>query len=114
MNNYTSELMRVLDERGYIHQVTDAAGLDAVFVGDGRRLVRLVGEHDLVATDLGTGRIDQNDGSVTFGGSPAIDPAGSVAFAATLSPGRRRPDRVGHRGLRGPGDARGRSGRRGR
>jgi tyrosyl-tRNA synthetase len=30
MNNYTSELMRVLDERGYIHQVTDAAGLDAL------------------------------------------------------------------------------------
>ncbi len=65
---------------------TDAAGLDAVFVGDGRGLVRLVGEHDLVATDLGPGRIDQNDGSVTFGGSPAIDAAGSVAFAATLTP----------------------------
>jgi hypothetical protein len=45
-----------------------------------------VGEHDLVATDLGPGRIDQNDGSVTFGGSPAIDAAGSVAFAATLTP----------------------------
>lgn len=65
---------------------TDAAGLDAVFVGDGRGLVRLVGEHDLVSTDLGLGRIDQNDGSVTFGGSPAIDAAGSVAFSATLTP----------------------------
>jgi tyrosyl-tRNA synthetase len=28
--NYTSSLMRVLDERGYIHQATDAAALDAL------------------------------------------------------------------------------------
>jgi tyrosyl-tRNA synthetase len=30
MNTYESALMRLLDERGYIHQVTDAAGLDAL------------------------------------------------------------------------------------
>ena len=30
MTNYTSDLLRVLEERGYIHQVTDAAGLDAL------------------------------------------------------------------------------------
>lgn len=65
---------------------TDGNGLDAIFVGDGTTLVRLVGEHDLIETDLGLGRIDQNDGSVTFGGSPAIDADGSVAFAATLTP----------------------------
>ncbi|GAB5347601.1 tyrosine--tRNA ligase [Alteriqipengyuania sp. 357] len=29
MSNYTSDLLRLLEERGYIHQVTDAAGLDA-------------------------------------------------------------------------------------
>jgi len=28
--NYNSDLLRVLDERGYIHQTTDAAGLDAL------------------------------------------------------------------------------------
>ena len=28
--NYRSELLRLLDERGYIHQVTDAEGLDAL------------------------------------------------------------------------------------
>jgi hypothetical protein len=65
---------------------TDGAGLDAIFVGDGTTLMRLVGEHDLIDTDLGLGRIDQNDGSVTFGGNPAIDADGSVAFAATLTP----------------------------
>jgi len=30
MTQYTSDLLRVLDERGYIHQMTDAAGLDAL------------------------------------------------------------------------------------
>jgi tyrosyl-tRNA synthetase len=28
MSAHKSELLRLLDERGYIHQVTDAAGLD--------------------------------------------------------------------------------------
>jgi tyrosyl-tRNA synthetase len=30
MTSYTSDLLRLLDERGYIHQMTDAAGLDAL------------------------------------------------------------------------------------
>jgi tyrosyl-tRNA synthetase len=30
MTEYKSDLLRLLDERGYIHQVTDAAGLDAL------------------------------------------------------------------------------------
>ncbi|MEY4161010.1 MAG: hypothetical protein RLZZ136_1631 [Pseudomonadota bacterium] len=30
MTNYTSSLLRLLDERGYIHQLTDAEGLDAL------------------------------------------------------------------------------------
>ncbi len=30
MTEYTSDLLRLLDERGYIHQMTDAAGLDAL------------------------------------------------------------------------------------
>ena len=30
MSNYTSDLLRLLDERGYIHQLTDAEGLDAL------------------------------------------------------------------------------------
>ncbi len=30
MSKYQSELLRLLEERGYIHQVTDAAGLDAL------------------------------------------------------------------------------------
>lgn len=64
----------------------DGAGLYAVFVGDGTTLRRVIGEHDLVPTDLGTGRIDQHDGSVTFGGGLAINSQGDVAFHATLTP----------------------------
>jgi tyrosyl-tRNA synthetase len=30
MSNHQSSLLRLLDERGYIHQITDAAGLDAL------------------------------------------------------------------------------------
>ena len=30
MSTYTSDLLRLLEERGYIHQLTDAAGLDAL------------------------------------------------------------------------------------
>ena len=30
MSAYRSDLLRLLDERGYIHQATDAAGLDAL------------------------------------------------------------------------------------
>ena len=30
MSHYQSDLLRLLDERGYIHQLTDAQGLDAL------------------------------------------------------------------------------------
>ena len=30
MTTYTSSLLRLLDERSYIHQLTDASGLDAL------------------------------------------------------------------------------------
>jgi tyrosyl-tRNA synthetase len=30
MSEYRSELLRLLDSRGYIHQVTDAEGLDSL------------------------------------------------------------------------------------
>jgi len=33
MTEYKSDLLRLLDERGYIHQLTDPAGLDALAAG---------------------------------------------------------------------------------
>jgi hypothetical protein len=61
-------------------------GLRAVWVGDGSVLAKVVREHDLVPSDLGTARIDQNDASPTFGGSISINDCGDVAFNATLTP----------------------------
>lgn len=58
----------------------------AVFLGDGTDLIELVSEHDLVETDLGTGRIDQNDSSPVFGGGPDINANGDVAFQCALTP----------------------------
>lgn len=65
---------------------TDAAGLDAIFAGDGTALSRVVGEHDLVPTDLGAARIDQHDDSVVFGGGLGINGRGDIAFNASLTP----------------------------
>jgi len=65
---------------------TDDQGLDAIFVGDGVELRRVIGEHDLVEIDLGTARIDQHDDSVVFGGSAALNEQGDLAFSAALAP----------------------------
>ncbi|MEZ5064770.1 MAG: FlgD immunoglobulin-like domain containing protein [bacterium] len=67
--------------RGY-----DAAGLRAIFAGDGTTLRRVIGEHDLIRTDLGQARIDQHDSSPVFGGTVDINSHGDIAFAATLTP----------------------------
>jgi hypothetical protein len=64
----------------------DASGLQAIFVGDGLTLRRMVGEHDIVPSDLGDARIDQHDGSVVFGGGVAINDRADVAFNAALTP----------------------------
>ncbi|MBL8746518.1 MAG: hypothetical protein JNK58_09205 [Phycisphaerae bacterium] len=64
----------------------DAGGLRAVWVGDGTGLVRVATEHDILPTDQGPGRIDQNDASPVFGGGPSINSAGNVAFNAALTP----------------------------
>ncbi len=69
-----------------VFRAFDGAGLMTIFVGDGAGLVRVVTEHDVVPTDLGDGRIDQHDSSVVFGGAPAINDAGDVAFVAALTP----------------------------
>lgn len=64
----------------------DLAGLRAVWVGDGTGLLRVATEHDIIATDLGPARIDQNDSSPTFAGGVSINENGDVAFNATLTP----------------------------
>jgi hypothetical protein len=64
----------------------DASGLRAVFVGDGANVRRVIGEHDIVPSDNGPARIDQNDNSPVFGGAPTINDCGQIAFHCTLTP----------------------------
>jgi len=70
-----------------VFRAFDGAGLRTVFVGDGDQLVSVAKKNDLIDTDLGEGRIDQNvDSSPVFGGAPAINGAGDVGFLAGLTP----------------------------
>ena len=64
----------------------DGMGDDAIYVGDGTTLRKVVKEHDIVPTDNGPGRIDQHDNSLVFGGAVAINAAGDITFQAALAP----------------------------
>lgn len=77
---------QVNDDGVVAFRAFDAVGLRVIYAGDGSTLRRVVREHDLVMTDLGVARIDQHDSSPVFGGTVAINAAGDVAFAATLTP----------------------------
>jgi hypothetical protein len=63
----------------------DANG-QAIFVGDGLTLRRVVGKGDSLDSDLGTAEVGQNDSSPVFGGGVAINAQGDVAFTAALHP----------------------------
>jgi tyrosyl-tRNA synthetase len=54
MSNHQSELLSVLDQRGYIHQMTDAAGLDALA---GREIVPVYIGFDATAPSLHVGNL---------------------------------------------------------
>ncbi len=56
MSQYTSDLLRLLDSRGYIHQLTDAAGLDALA---GREIVPGYIGFDPTAPSLHVGSLVQ-------------------------------------------------------
>ena len=65
----------------------DGTGKRAIWVGDGTDLVRVATALDIVPTDLGDGRIDQNTASSpVFGGAPKINDHGDVAFNCGLTP----------------------------
>lgn len=62
----------------------------AIYIGDGETLVRVIGKGDVVETDLGTAQIGQHiddpDGWPIFSGKPAINALGDIAFVAGLHP----------------------------
>ena len=59
----------------------------AIYVGDGESLERVIGDGDPVDTDLGAGQIGQDNSSdPIFSGKPAINARGDIAFIAGLYP----------------------------
>ncbi len=64
----------------------DAQG-QAVYVGDGTSLVRVIGNGDTIMTDLGEGQLGQDvANSPVFGGAPGINNNGDVIAVAGLHP----------------------------
>lgn len=66
-------------------RASDAAG-QAVYVGDGNAIVRVVGKDDVVMTDLGSAQLGQHDTSPIFAGKPSINANGDIAFVAGVHP----------------------------
>jgi len=65
----------------------DEAGNDAIFIGDGTGLTRVIGELDVVGTDLGLGQLGQNNvNDPTFAGGIALNDSNQIAFTAGLYP----------------------------
>ncbi len=59
----------------------------AIYVGDGESLARVIGNGDDVETDLGLAQIGQNNATdPIFSGKPAINARGDIAFIAGLYP----------------------------
>lgn len=69
-----------------VFRAKDTAGRRAIWAGDGTNLVRVVTHLDILPSDLGPARVEQNDTSPVFGGAPSINSGGDVAFNAALTP----------------------------
>ena len=64
----------------------DAAG-QAIYAGDGTDLLRVIGNGDAVATDLGSAQLGQNNATdPVFSGKPGINARGDIAFVAGVYP----------------------------
>ncbi|NVJ23296.1 hypothetical protein HUW62_18905 [Myxococcus sp. AM011] len=75
------------DEGLIVFRAIDSDSRRAVWVSDGRMLRRVVSEHDIVDSDLGPARIDQETPSgPVFAGSVSISPRGDVSVVAGLAP----------------------------
>lgn len=75
-----------INDRGLVVFRGDDATGQAIFAGDGTGLVRVIGQGDAVATDLGAGELGQHDASPVFSGAPAVNNHGDIAFVAGLHP----------------------------
>lgn len=77
----------VNDDGLVVFRGVDAQGRQAIFVGDGVDLLRVIGRGDAIPTDLGLGQIDQETpASPAFSGGVAINAQGEIAFSPALTP----------------------------
>jgi hypothetical protein len=75
-----------INEAGWVaFRARDANG-QAIYLGDGDTLLRVVGNGDVVDTDLGVAQLGQHDSSPVFAGRPAINTHGDIAFVAGVHP----------------------------
>lgn len=73
------------DSGQVVFRAADADG-QAIYVGDGTSLTRVIGNGDEVETDLGTAELGQHDDSPVFGGAPRINVHGDIVFTAGVHP----------------------------
>jgi hypothetical protein len=76
---------QVNDDGLVVFRAFEPGGTRAIFAGDGTTLRRVIGEHDVVPTDLGDARIDRPDASPVFGGNPGVNAGGDVVFSVSLT-----------------------------
>lgn len=79
-----------MNDQGLVaFRARDANG-QAIYIGDGKSLVRVAGKADALVTDLGPGRIGQHIDNPSswpiFSGAPGINNRGDVVFVAALHP----------------------------
>jgi hypothetical protein len=76
-----------INDSGWVaFRAKDANG-QAIYIGDGDSLVRVIGNGDVVETDLGTGQLGQdNSTDPVFAGQPSINANGDIAFVAGVYP----------------------------
>lgn len=86
VSNIETFAAAVNDSGVVVFRAMDTAGRRAIWVGDGTSLAKVVTHLDILPSDLGPARVEQNDTSPVFGGAPAINAGGDVAFNASLTP----------------------------
>jgi MYXO-CTERM domain-containing protein len=70
-----------------VFRAIDSANLRAVWVSDGVEVKRVVTEHDILPSDQGPARVDQETVSgPVFAGAASINARGDVTFVAGLAP----------------------------
>lgn len=76
-----------VNNRGWVaFRAFDSDNRRAVWAGNGATLRKVVRHLDVLPSDLGPARIDQNDTSPSFGGGVRINRRGDVVFLPALTP----------------------------